>query len=163
MYVPFEKLSDQSKVWIYQADRQLTDSEIVDIRNDLASFSEDWTAHNVALHAHSDVFYHRFIVLFADEWHQQASGCSVDRSVHFIEQLERKYQVSLFGRTQVIWKNDASDKFESAELNDLAHLYKEGKLTPSTLVFDNLVTSKKQFTSNWLKPLSESWHKRFLS
>jgi hypothetical protein len=161
MFVPFDALSDDSKVWIYQADRPLTEDECLRIRNDLAAFVDEWTAHNVALHAHGDVFHHRFIVLFADERYQNASGCSVDRSVHFIEQLERAYQISLFGRTQVIWRKEGSALMETAELNELANLYQSGAIADSTLMFDNLVNTKKQFVSAWIKPLQESWQKRF--
>ena len=39
---------------------------------------------------------------------------------------------------------------------------KENKVTPETIVFDNMVTTKAAFERHWEIPAKESWHKRFL-
>jgi len=40
--------------------------------------------------------------------------------------------------------------------------YASGKINDETLVFDNLVKTKDQFLTQWLLPLKDSWHRRFV-
>ena len=42
MYVPFESLPEESRIWIYQSNRKFSDDEIQEIERDLTSFLEDW-------------------------------------------------------------------------------------------------------------------------
>ena len=95
-----------------------------------------------------------------DESLAGASGCSIDKSVHFIKQIEQHYGVDLFDRMTFTYKDGETVK--SAPRMEFAELYKMGKINDATLVFDNLVKTKGDFTSNWVKPLGESWHKRMV-
>ena len=38
MYVPFENLPEDSKIWIYQSNRKFSDDEMTEIENDLKTF-----------------------------------------------------------------------------------------------------------------------------
>ena len=49
MYNAPLNLSDNSRIWIYQADRELTADEQSFLNQELLNFITDWTAHNVAL------------------------------------------------------------------------------------------------------------------
>jgi len=162
MFVPFDQLSEYARVWIYQSSRPFTDLETSNVQSDLRAFVNAWTAHNVALLAYGDVWHDRFVVLMADESHREASGCSVDRSVHFLEDLERKYDVSLFERKTVVVKNPDSGEMTSMDLEDLKNNLENGSISLKTLVFDNLIKTKQQFKEEWMKPLEESWHIRFI-
>ena len=44
MFVEFEELGDSSKIWIYQADRFITTSEVKVIEETLTAFCGQWTA-----------------------------------------------------------------------------------------------------------------------
>ena len=78
------KLSDSARVWIYQSNREFTDSESQEIREAASQFVQSWKAHEVQLLAAAEVLYNRFIVLSVDENIAGASGCSIDKSVKFI-------------------------------------------------------------------------------
>ena len=95
MYVPFESLPEESRIWIYQSNRKFSDEEIAEIENDLKSFIENWAAHGTSLEASYLLKYNRFIILAVNQEVQQATGCSIDSSVAFIQELEQKYQVDL--------------------------------------------------------------------
>ncbi len=41
----FKSYPDESRVWIYQADRNLTDDEALRITGQLQEFATQWTAH----------------------------------------------------------------------------------------------------------------------
>ena len=91
MYVPFENLPEESKIWIYQSNRKFTDEEFAAIKSDLKLFIESWEAHGNNLESSFELKYNRFIILAVNQEVQIATGCAIDRSVAFIQDLEKKY------------------------------------------------------------------------
>jgi len=55
-----------------------------------------------------------------------------------------------------------NDRINSVKLFNFQQFVKENKVTPETIVFDNMVTTKAAFERHWEIPAKESWHKRFL-
>jgi hypothetical protein len=49
MYVPFEDLPEDSRIWIYQSNRKFSDAEFSEIETALQSFLEGWAAHGTSL------------------------------------------------------------------------------------------------------------------
>ncbi len=86
MLVPFKELPESSRVWIYQANRSLSEQELQEINTKLEDFITQWTAHGANLKASFEIRYKRFIILALDQELNAASGCSIDASVHFIQQ-----------------------------------------------------------------------------
>ncbi len=156
----YTTLPDTSRVWIYQAQAPLSPKITQEIEAHLTKFATAWVSHNNQLHAFAKVFHNQFLVLMVDESQAGASGCSIDKSVHFMQQLEQHYQIVLFDRMTFTYKD--GDTIRSASKNEFAALYKAGTITDDTLVFDNLVKTKKDFDSQWVKPLASSWHKRMV-
>ena len=94
----FDTLSNDARIWVYAADRALTDAEVDRIQNELKAFTTDWTSHGAALRAAASVFDHRFVVIALDTHESSASGCSIDKSLRAIQQLEQGLQLSLTNR-----------------------------------------------------------------
>ena len=94
MLVDFKTLPETSRVWIYQANRSFTDSELDEVSTKLKVFIESWTAHGSDLQSGYEIRYKRFIVIALNQNLNIATGCSIDASVHFIQQLEKDYQFS---------------------------------------------------------------------
>ena len=161
MFVPFENLPDTSRVWIYQANRSFTDQEQEEIQEKLQEFIEQWTAHGADLRASFEMRYKRFIILGLDQQLNAASGCSIDASVLFIQQVEKKYNVELLDRMNVSYKQGEFIAYKS--LTDFRKMAKDKAVSPKTIVFNNLVNNKAEYLSDWEVPASESWHKRFLN
>lgn len=156
----FSRLSPMSRVWIYQSHRAFTDVELPALKKELQNFVGDWTAHSQTLYAAGDVLFNHFIILAVDEMRQCATGCSIDTSIHFIKHIEKEYAVKLFDRMLfAYWENEAVHTVSS---KDLSELYKNKIINDETLMFDNLVPDLKTLQNNWLKPLADSWHKRFV-
>ena len=160
MLVDFEALPDESRVWIYQSNRSFTDAEITEIREGLAQFLTQWTAHGSQLNAGFTIRYKRFIVIALDQSHAGASGCSIDASVHFIQEIERNYNVVLLDRMNVSYKQGEYIAYKT--LQDFKKMAKDRAISKNTIVFNNLVTNKLELTEHWEVPASESWHSRFL-
>ena len=160
MKVEIQKMSPDSRVWVYQSNVAFTDEMVVSVKAKLTRFVEQWSAHHQPLAAHGDVLYNRFIVLMVDERLNQASGCSIDASVSFIRSVEKEFDVDLFDRMVFSFKKNGA--VISVPKDQFTKLYQEGIIQDDTLVFDNLVSKKKDLDTNWIKPLKESWHKRFV-
>lgn len=159
MYVPFESLSDSSRVWIYQANRSLREAEIQDISVRCEAFLTDWTAHGKALKAGFKIVYKRFVIIALDETPQHATGCSIDASVHFIQSLEQAYDIVLLDKMNVTYKQ--GDYIAYKPLSDFRKMAKDKAVTANTIVFNNLVLTKEELNTLWEVPASESWHARF--
>lgn len=160
MLVDFNSLSDDSRVWIYQASRSFTSEELEEIRRDLDVFLSEWTAHGADLQAGYDIKYNRFITIGLDQEKAAATGCSIDTSVRFIQQLEKKYSVDLLDKMNVSYKQGEFVAYKT--LIDFKQMAKKKSVSLKTIVFNNLVVNKYEYLNNWEVPASESWHKRFM-
>lgn len=150
------QFSENSRVWIYQADRKLNDAETQQLQQQLNSFTQSWTAHNNALKAGAEIRYNRFIVLMVDESQAGASGCSIDKSVNFMKQVEQHYNINLFDRFNLAYR-DGSEVL-SAPRAQFEDLIKHGTINQDTIVFNNLVQTLVELDTKWEVPFKNSWH-----
>ncbi|TLF42274.1 ABC transporter ATPase [Maribacter aurantiacus] len=160
MLADFNTLPDSSRVWIYQANRSFTERELNEIQDDLTLFLENWTAHGKDLKAGFEIKYNRFLVIALDQSGQAATGCSIDASVHFIQHLEKKYQVELLDKMNVSFKQGGFIAYKN--LLDFKAMAKQKAISRNTIVFNNLVATKGEYMEHWEVPASESWHARFV-
>jgi chemotaxis regulatin CheY-phosphate phosphatase CheZ len=159
MYIPFEQLPLESKIWIYQSNRKFSEDEVQAIETDLHLFLDSWESHGTGLESSYQIKYQRFIIIAVNQDVQVATGCSIDKSVQFIQQLERKYQVDLLDKMNVTYKT--GEHIAHKTLLDFKKMAKEKAVSEHTIVFDNLVNSIEEFNESWEVPAAESWHSRF--
>jgi len=153
-------LDDSSRVWIYQADSFFEEEQLDDVKHQIRTFVNEWVSHNNALRAYGNIFHKRLLCLFVDETQAGASGCSIDSSVRFVNDLGKQYDKNMIEREHFGYiKND---EVYFMHMNQLSDQYKAGIVNEETLFFDNLVDNKADFISHWLKPLGQSWQKRFI-
>ena len=160
MLVDFNTLPESARVWIYQASRSFNEQELLQIQDELDSFLKTWTAHGNDLQAGYEIRYKRFIVIGLDQSSQGATGCSIDASVRYIQELEKKYDVLLLDKMNVSYKQGEFVAYKS--LIDFKAMAKQKAVSKNTIVFNNLVTNKGEYLEHWEVPASESWHSRFL-
>jgi hypothetical protein len=159
MYIPFENLPAESKIWIYQSNRKFSEEEIAEIEPDLVEFISNWSAHGASLEASYQIKYNRFIILAVNPEVQVATGCSIDASVAFIQNLEQRYDVDLLDKMNVTFKN--GEHVAHKTLIDFKRMAKEKAVTANTIVFNNLVNTIEEWNENWEVPAGDSWHSRF--
>ena len=153
-------LPETARVWIYQSNHPFAEREIIVLRSQINGFTAEWTAHSKQLCAAGDILHDYFIVLAVDESQAGASGCSIDKSVNFIKNIENQYDVQLFERMTFAYLD--GEIVKTAVSDDFKQLYTEGVVNGETLVFDNLVSTVSDLKNKWLKPLNSSWHRRFV-
>ena len=155
-----KELSDTSRVWIYQAKEELEASILPQLQIELDNFAQQWVSHSNALRAKAEIHHNRYLVLMVDESQAGASGCSIDKSVHFMQAVERKFALNLFDRMTFTYEKDG--QIHAASRDVFADLYKNGSINDDTIVFDNLIKTKGQMQTDWRKKLSDSWHARMV-
>src|SRR6187402_155307 len=152
----YMQFSENSRVWIYQSDKKLTDDTVQQIQQHLNDFTTQWTAHNNQLKAKAEIRYNRFLILIVDETQAGASGCSIDKSVHFMQQLEQHFNISLFDRFNLAYRD--GEEVLSLPRHDFEDLLKQGKLNKDSIVFNNLVQNLTELNTKWEVPFKDSWH-----
>ena len=150
------QFSEQSRVWVYQSDRELSDEQVKQALHQLNLFAAEWTAHNHQLKAKAEVRYNRFLILVVDESQAGASGCSIDKSVNFMKRLELQFDINLFDRFNLAYRD--GEKVLSAPRIEFEELIKTRKINANTIVFNNLVQNLQQLESKWEVPFRDSWH-----
>ncbi|MCF2495626.1 hypothetical protein [Dyadobacter chenhuakuii] len=161
MYIPFSDIDFQARVWIYQADRQLTDTEVGILTETLKASLDGWEAHGKPLTASGKVFEHRFVVIAVDENDELPSGCSIDKSVHWMQAVGGSMNINFFDRS--IAYLGADDQIHTVPVPSIKQAVTDEILLPSTIIFDNQVTTKAQWMNHWKTPASNSWLNRYFS
>jgi|TARA_B110000211_G_scaffold43933_1_gene46237 hypothetical protein len=161
MIKDFKDLPDDSRLWIYQSNRKLSEEEIGIIEPKIIDFLKQWTAHGKELDAGYEIKYNRFIVLGLNQENASASGCSIDASVNFIQSLEKEFGINLMDKMNVTYYN--GDFIAHKSLTDFKKMAKAKSVSKNTVVFNNLVNTKIDYIENWEVPAKDSWHNRFLA
>lgn len=152
------QISENSRIWIYQSDRILKQEEEAAILQVLEEFTSNWQAHGHDLAALGEVIYHKFIVLSVDEQVAGATGCSIDKSVALMKDIEQKFNINLFDRFQIAFK--FNDELKSCGREEFEELIKNKHVNENTIVFNNLIQTRKELKNSWEIPFKESWHAR---
>jgi hypothetical protein len=160
MYISFEQMSENSRIWVYQANRKLTSAEQEWISNRLKSFCEQWNTHGALMPTSFDIQFDQVILLAVDESQLGASGCSIDSSVRTLKEIEKEFQINLLDQGKVSFLSDEND-LEMTTILGVKAILKEGKLKPETVVLNPLVAKKADLEKKWLIPAKESWLNKY--
>lgn len=150
------EISENSRIWIYQSSRMLNPVEQEQIQRKLNDFTSQWQAHGHQLTALAEIRYHRFIILMVDEARTGATGCSIDKSVNLMKELEDEFSITLFDRFNIAYR--AAGDITSCTKEEFEALISSGKVNEETIVFNNLVPTVKELNTKWEVPFKESWH-----
>jgi hypothetical protein len=155
-----KNMPTDARVWVFQSNRSLSDAEVKHIENSGLSFITNWSAHGASLKASFDVLYNRFVVIAVDEKQAMASGCSIDKSVHFVKDLETQLNLNFFDRMQVAYRT--TNEIVACSLSEFEKLASQNSVNATTIVFNNMVNTKASFDTEWEVPLKQSWQSRVL-
>ena len=159
MSVDFKNMPSHSRVWIYQSGSTFTDDEARNIKSKLMEFINHWESHGAKLIAAGEIYYNRFIVIAVDEKKQPASGCSIDKSVDFTRQIEKEFNLNLFNRELVAYRENGEIKTE--DMSSIKDKIKNSLFPSNTIIFNNLVSNVGELNSCWEITAGESWLGKF--
>ena len=160
MLIPFSDLPEQARVWIYPSSRVFSAEEKSLISSKLDTFLSQWATHGTPLQTAYDLPYNHFIVIGLDEEVHGASGCSIDASVHLIQEIEQAFDLILLDKMNVCYRVDSQIVY--TPLKAFRKLAKTSEINQDTIVFNNLVVNKGEYETLWETPAYNSWHARFV-
>ncbi|MFI5264216.1 MAG: hypothetical protein ACHQM6_06850 [Candidatus Kapaibacterium sp.] len=153
-YIPFELLPDSSRLWIFAADRGLTDAEADLLAREMQSFCNSWLAHNTPVTGSAMMMHNQFLLVAADD-RTFPSGCSTDEMFRRVRMLGETYGVEFFGMPRVQYRVNGSILTKSrVEFGEVAK-----NISGDEVVFDNTLTTLAEFRQGkWELPAKNSWH-----
>ena len=156
MLVDFNNISDESRIWIYASEKELTNNQKDYILDCMSLYLQTWKAHNKPLTSAVTILEDHFIIIALDESKNVATGCSIDIMQKNIQEIEKDLSIYLMNRLNIFCKIDLNDKIVCVSTNKL-----RDKVRENTLFYD-LTIQKKHELLTWCKPIKEGWCKRFL-
>ncbi|MBK8846809.1 MAG: hypothetical protein IPO27_09810 [Bacteroidetes bacterium] len=148
MFVTFDTLSNDSKVWIFQANRLLDDAEVALLMDKCKAFIDSWTSHNTELKASAIIKHQLFLIIGVDTLFANASGCSIDKAFRFVQDIGAHLKIDFFNRLNIaIEGGNQISIIKSQEITEQQGEY----------FFDNRIETKGELLTDWKKPLSQCW------
>ena len=156
-------LPEGTRVWMYTANRVLTDTECKAVQTALSAFRESWAAHGSPLRSESAILLNQVVVLAVDEEPQIATGCSIDASVEALRGLNEAAptlaDLDVLDRSWVVYKDEKdAPEWKRARLHDFWARRKAGTLTDDTQILDSTLTNLGALRKEGVKRLADSWH-----
>ena len=156
-------LPDGARVWMYTANRVLSDKECESVQAALTAFRGSWAAHGSPLRSESAILLNQVVVLAVDEEPQIATGCSIDASVAALRSLNEAAptlaDLDVLDRSWVVYKEGKdAPEWKRARLHDFWAMRKAGTLTDEAQILDSTVTNLGALRKEGVKRLADSWH-----
>lgn len=148
------------RIWIYTLSNILTNEQVVDFKNRCQTFVSGWTAHDVSLDASFELYQNRLLIFKVNEDKYNASGCSIDKQLRFVKELEQAFSVELLNRLLVAYEKN--HQVEVVKASQIKELLAANSITSNTLVFDNTITEFSQLQTKWKQPLHTTWLAKYL-
>lgn len=149
-------ISENSRIWIYQANRVLNPDEEQRIQQKLNEFTSQWLAHGHSLAALGEIRHHQFIILSVDEQVTGATGCSIDKSVYLMKEIEQEFNLQLLDRFRIAYRE--GENVVNCSKQEFEELLRKGDLTDDCVVFNNMISVRKDLSTSWEVPMKDSWH-----
>lgn len=134
-------------------------SQASELKGIMDEFVGGWKAHGAQLAAAYRIIADQFLIIAVDESQQQATGCSIDKSVHLLQEFGTKHKLDFFNRMLVhVMENGTFTSYSTLELKEAIS---EGKIGPQTQVMNTTAATLKESGMGTLD-LADSWASKYL-
>ncbi len=161
MNIPFDQMPPSARAWVYTANRILTFTESNTLMERIAPFLTEWSSHGTALNAACQILDQTIIVVAVENGFEAASGCSIDKSVRILKDLEQELGVSLFDRLQILYKKQDS-AIEVLPLPSFKNKLAAGEISAEGWVVNTQVTTVGALKRELWQQVKDSWLAKFL-
>jgi hypothetical protein len=159
MYLPFEQMPENSRVWVYQADHKFSDTEEKLVRDRMTRFCEGWNTHGNLMPTSFDLVENQILILAVDESNLGASGCSIDSSVRTLRELENLLQANLTDQGKISLKKSTGEMKVIPALGVKSRVV-SGEIDLETEVINPTIRIKADLKNLW-QPVRNSWLNKY--
>ena len=121
--------------------------------------SREWKAHGSELAAAFRLISRQFLVIAVDENQQIATGCSIDKSVHLLQEFGNKHQLDFFNRLLV--HLDKGNSFRTYSISQLKEAIAKGEVHALSNILNSTATTLKENGTGRIA-LKDSWASKYL-
>lgn len=154
----WSSLSEDSRVWLYTADRLLTAVERAQLPNAVEAFLSDWVAHGQSLQASWRLEGGRCLAIALDERSPNATGCSIDAKVHWIQAMGEQWGIDWMTRSTVTYYDAKAATWCDMPLASFWAARKAGTITDETPLVNAVVSKKLECEPTLVAAFKASWH-----
>ena len=158
MYIPFEKISDKARAWVYILSKDLKNNITKVLEKHLIEICENWKSHGSLINSSFVIYRNRFVILFAEE--NTVSGCSIDSTNHSLRKIlnqlsigiDSNSKIGIFINNKIIFNNRIK----------IVDLIKSKELKLSNKMINTTINNKKDYLNNWVLDIDKSWLNNFI-
>ncbi len=153
MYIPFKKISNKSRAWIYILSEEISEKNKNKLNEYLKSICEDWQSHGSIIKSSFLISKNRFILLFAEE--NTVSGCSIDASFNKLRKILNHLEIGLDSNSKIgIFKKEKMYFFDRI---GIIKSIKNKTLERKDLMINTTVKNKEEYMNSWVIKIEDSW------
>jgi hypothetical protein len=149
------------RVWIFLSEKEFLPEQEKMIHESLKKFLQGWDAHGNPLTSSYEILHHQLVIVQVNESHHAASGCSIDKLTHCMQQLEHTTGLRFFNRQLIAFLHLGKLNVYPSLMTP--KLLSSGVINAETKVFNLMVSTTDELERNFEIPLKESWLKKYLS
>ena len=158
MYLPFEKMPDHARIWVYQSHKTLSENEVSAIQLALNEEVGGWAAHGAPLLGATQILYNRFVIIALNEDQNAASGCSIDASTSWLKNIGQQFGIDFFYRGLTYFYDN---NWKSIAISDIKSAIALGELYPESITINTMIATVGELNNIWQIPADASWIKRY--
>jgi len=153
VYIPFKKISNKSRAWIYILSEEISEKNKNKLSEYLKNVCEDWQSHGSIIKSSFLISKNRFILLFAEE--NTVSGCSIDASFNKLRKILNHLEIGLDSNSKIgIFKKEKMYFFDRI---GIIKSIKNKTLERKDLMINTTVKNKEEYMNNWIIKIEDSW------
>jgi hypothetical protein len=153
------EMNPESRMWFYGLEAPMSESQANELSILMTEFVSEWKAHGSELAAAFRLISRQFLVIAVDENQQIATGCSIDKSVHLLQEFGNKHQLDFFNRLLV--HLDKGNSFRTYSISQLKEAIAKGEVHALSNILNSTATTLKENGTGRIA-LKDSWASKYL-
>jgi len=153
------EMNPESRMWFYGLEAPMSESQANELSILMNEFVSEWKAHGSELAAAFRLISKQFLIISVDESQQVATGCSIDKSVHLLQEVGKKHHLDFFNRLLVHVVKDHS--IHTYSISQLKEAISKGEVHAMSNILNSTATSLKE-SGTGVIALKESWASKYL-
>jgi len=153
-------MNPESRMWFYGLSKPMTADQSAQLKSMMEQFVAQWQAHGAQLAASYRIIADQCLIIAVDESQQQATGCSIDKSVHLLQDFGASQGLDFFNRLLVFIMG--SEGLEALSPAELKSRIASGDIDGNTPVINTLARTLRE-SGDGMIPLKDSWAAKYLS